>query len=129
MRVLFEKNGGCLGTKGSASHNFQKMGVIKIDKNELDNEKILELAIEAGANECYSKKEYHEIQTNINEIYNIKKKLEKNITNFISTEIEWIPINLINLYGEDKNNMIKFLDELDDDDDVQNIFTNAELEN
>tara|TARA_Y100000590_G_scaffold3506_1_gene4634 strand:+ start:784 stop:1506 length:723 start_codon:yes stop_codon:yes gene_type:complete len=129
IRTLFQKNGGGLGTQGSASHNFQKMGVIKIDKNELDNEKILELAIEAGANECYSKKEYHEIQTNINEIYNIKKKLEKNITNFISTEIEWIPINLINLYGEDKNNMIKFLDELDDDDDVQNIFTNAELEN
>ena len=52
IRTLFQKNGGGLGTQGSASHNIQKMGVIKIDKKELDNEKILELAIEAGANEC-----------------------------------------------------------------------------
>jgi len=48
---------------------------------------------------------------------------------FFSTEIEWIPINRINLNGEGKNNMIKFLETLDDNDDVQNIFTNAKFEN
>ena len=65
----------------------------------------------------------------MNEIYEVKKKLEKNISNFISTELEWIPENLISLVGDNKNNMIKFLEALDDDDDVQNIFTNAKFEN
>ena len=129
IRLIFQKNGGGLGTKGSASHNFQKTGVIKIDKNEINDEKIFNLAIESGANECYSYEEYHEIHTNINEIYDVKKKLEINLSNFISTEIEWIPINTVMLEENKKNNMTKFLEELDDNDDVQNIFTNAKFEN
>ena len=127
IRVLFQKNGGGLGTQGSASHNFRQVGVIKIDKNEIDDEKIFEIAIDSGANECYSKENYHEIHTKMSEIYDVKKKLEKNISNFISTEIEWIPINSIDLFGKEKEIMIKFLEMLDDNDDVQNIFTNAKL--
>ena len=59
----------------------------------------------------------------------LKKKLEESISNFISTEIEWIPINLINVSGENKDKMIKFLEMIDENDDVQNIFTNAKFEN
>ena len=129
IRTLFQKNGGGLGTQGSASHNFKQLGIIKIDKKETSDEKIFELAIDAGANECISKNEYHEIHTNINEIYEVKKKLEKDIPNFLSTELEWIPINLVSLNGDIKDNMIKFLEAVDDDDDVQNIFTNAKFEN
>ena len=51
--------------------------------------------------------------------------MEKKISNFISTEIEWVPINKINLNQEDKEKMIKFLEILEDDDDVQNVFINA----
>ncbi len=129
IRTLFQKNGGGLGTQGSASHNFKQSGIIKIGKKEASDEKIFELAIDSGANECISKNEYHEIHTNINEIYEVKKKLEKDISNFLSTELEWIPINLVSLNGENKDNMIKFLEAVDDDDDVQNIFTNAKFEN
>ena len=129
IRALFQKYGGGLGTKGSASHNFQQQGVIKIDKKEINDEKIFDLAIDSGANECISHEKYHEIHTNVDEIYDVKKKLEKNISNFISTEIEWIPINLINITGEDKDKMIKFMEMVDDNDDVQNIFTNAKFEN
>ena len=96
---------------------------------EINDEKIFDLAIDSGANECISHEEYHEIHTNVDEIYDVKKKLEKNISNFISTEIEWIPINLINITGEDKDKMIKFMEMVDDNDDVQNIFTNAKFEN
>ena len=129
IRTLFQKNGGGLGTQGSASHNFKQSGIIKIDKKEASVEKIFELAIDSGANECISNNEYHEIHTNMNEIYEIKKKLEKDISNFISTELEWIPENLVSLNGDNKDNMIKFLEALDDDDDVQNIFTNSKFEN
>ncbi len=76
IRTLFQKNGGGLGTQGSASHNFKQSGIIKIGKKEASDENIFELAIDAGANECISKNEYHEIHTNINEIYEVKKKLD-----------------------------------------------------
>jgi len=129
IRTLFQKNGGGLGTQGSASHNFQKLGVIKIDKKEINDDEVFELAIESGANECLSRDEFHEIQTDANEIYKVKKKLEKNIHNFLSTEIEWMPINTVNLDEESKQSMTKFLEQLDDEEDVQNIFTNALIEN
>ena len=77
IRTLFQKNGGGLGTQGSASHNFKQLGIIKIDKKEASDEKIFELAIDSGANECISNDKYHEIHTNKNEIYEVKKKIRK----------------------------------------------------
>ena len=129
IRTIFQKSGGGLGTQGSASHNFQQLGVIKINREEIDDEGMLELAIESGANECFSHENFHEVHTANTEIYEVKNKLEKKIENFLSTEIEWIPLNTVNLSGENKDNMIKFLETLDDDEDVQNIFTNAKFDN
>ena len=129
IRTIFSKNNGSLGTQGSASHNFQRLGVIKIDKSEIDQDKIFELAIEAGANDCVSNDEFHEVHTNIDEIYEVKKKFENVILNFLSTEIEWLPINKVSLKGEESQNMLKFLETLEDEDDVQNIYTNVNFEN
>ena len=124
IRTIFQKNGGSLGTQGSASHNFQQLGVIKIDKSEISEDKIFELSIEAGANECYSSEHFHEIQCDMNEIYNVKKKIEKNINNFLSTDIEWIPLNNVEINDESKEDTIKFLETLEEDEDVQNVYTN-----
>ena len=129
IRTIFQKSGGGLGTQGSASHNFQQLGVIKINKDEIDEAGMFDLAIESGANECFSHENFHEVHTANTEIYEVKNKLEKKIENFLSTEIEWVPLNTVNLSGENKDNMIKFLETLDDDEDVQNIFTNAKFEN
>ena len=125
IRTIFQKHGGGLGTQGSASHNFLQLGVIKINKQEIDEEKVFNLATDAGANDCIFHDDYYEIHSNKDEIYDVKNILEKEISNFISTEIEWVPINKIKLNEEDKEKMIKFLEILDDDDDVQNVFTNA----
>ena len=125
IRTIFQKHGGGLGTQGSASHNFLQLGVIKIDKEEIDEEKVFNLATDAGANDCIFHENFYEIHTNNDEIYDVKNLLEKEISNFISTEIEWVAINKINLNDEDKEKMIKFLEILEEDDDVQNIFTNA----
>ncbi len=127
IRTIFQKNGGTLGTQGSASHNFRQIGVIKIDKKEISEEKILDLAIVSGANECISRNGHYEIQCHINEIYNIKKNLEKIISNFISTEIEWIPLNCLNIDDDKKNNILDFLETLEEDEDVQNVFSNIDL--
>ncbi len=124
IRTIFQKNGGSLGTQGSASHNFNQVGIIKINKEEISEEKIFELAIEAGALECLSNESFHEVHTEVNEIYEIKRQLEKSINNFISTNIEWIPINYVETDPENKELINEFFDALDDDDDVQNFFTN-----
>ena len=124
IRTIFQKCGGSLGTLGSAAHNFQQVGVIKIDKSEIDYEKVFELAIESGANECLSNIDYHEIHCDKGEIYNVKKNLEKKISNFISTEIEWMPINNVEIAKDQKDNIIDFLETLEDNEDVQSIYTN-----
>ena len=127
IRTIFQKAGGSLGTQGSASHNFNQLGIIKIDKKEVSDERIFELAIEAGADECKSNHNYHEIQCPVNEIYSVKKELEKVISNFISTEIEWIPLNGIKVSKEKNDYLINFFETLEEDDDVQNIYSNAEF--
>ena len=127
IRTIFQKAGGSLGTKGSAAHNFNQMGIIKVDKNEISDDEILELAIISGADECITKDEFHEIQCSVNEIYNVKKKLEKKIKNFISTELEWIPLNSVQASKEQQKNLIEFFESLEEDDDVQNIFSNVKF--
>ncbi len=129
IRTIFQKAGGSLGTQGSASHNFNQLGIIKIDKKEISDERILELAIEAGADECVSNDTFHEIQCSMTDIYNIKKELEKKINNFISTKIEWVPLNSVQIPREKNEDLINFFETLEDDDDVQSVYSNAEFLN
>ena len=129
IRTMFQKSGGSLGTQGSASHNFNQLGIIKIDRNEISDENIFELAIESGADECISHDEFHEIQCPVSEIYNVKKKLEKIVANFISTEIEWVPLNSVNVTNDRIEDVIEFLETIEDDDDVQNVYSNVQLGN
>ncbi len=129
IRTIFQKSGGNLGTQGSAAHNFQQLGIIKIDKKEISEEQILDLAIESGANECISHEDHHEIQCAMNEIYNVKKKLEKVIANFISTKIEWVPLNNVYVIKDREEVAIEFLETLEEDDDVQNVFSNVNFGN
>ena len=129
IRTIFQKSGGSLGTQGSASHNFNQLGIIKIDKKEISDEKIFELAIESGADECISYDEYHEIQCPMSDIYNVKKKLEITVSNFISTEIEWIALNSANVNKDKQETIIEFFESLEDDDDVQNVFSNVNFQN
>ena len=124
LRTIFQKNGGNLGTQGSAAHNFKQIGVIRIDINEIKDDKIFELAIEAGANECFSLENFHEIHCVSEDIYSIKKKIESDVENFISTEIEWLPLNKVFSKGENAEDIKKLLEFLDDEDDVQRVYSN-----
>ena len=129
IRTIFQKSGGSFGTQGSASHNFSQIGIIKVDKKEISDEQIFELAIESGADECISNNNFHEIQCLMSEIYNVKKNLEKIIVNFISTEIEWVPLNNVDVAKDRVENAIEFLETLEDDDDVQNVYSNINFGN
>jgi|TARA_Y100001970_G_scaffold36977_1_gene45642 YebC/PmpR family DNA-binding regulatory protein len=127
IRTIFQKSGGSFGTTGSASHNFKQIGIIKLDNSEITEDKIFDLAIESGANECFFRNNFYEIHCDKNKIYQVKKKIEKKIKNFISTEIEWVPLNYIEIPEKIKDDISKFLELIEEDEDVQNVFTNVKF--
>ena len=129
IRTIFQKNGGSLGTQGSASHNFKQIGVIKIDKKEISEENILEIAIESGADECISNDDFHEVHCEMSEVYNVKKKLESMIQNFIFAGIEWKPLNNVQISKNKLEATTVFLETLEDNDDVQSVYTNLKFIN
>jgi len=129
IRTLLQKNGGRLGESGSTSHMFNSCGIIHIDKDKISEEDMIELAIKMGAKDCIQKDSFHEIVTKKEDFYKIKTMLEKKIDNFSYSAIEWRPYNFLNLDKEKSQKMLEVLDALSDLDDVQNIFTNANLEN
>ena len=129
IRTLLQKNGGRLGESGSTSHMFNSCGIIHIDKDKISEEDMIELALKMGAKDCIQKDSFHEIVTKKEDFYKIKTKLEKKIDNFSYSAIEWRPYNFLNLDKEKSQKMLEVLNALSDLDDVQNIFTNANLEN
>ena len=128
IRTLFQKNGGNLGSPGVASHHFKQVGVIRIDKNKISDNNILELAINAGAEDCSSSNSYHEIITLKENFYKVKVELEKKIKEFSSSAIEWLPVNRILLDEEKTKSVLNFLELLEDDDDVQYVYANLEVD-
>jgi len=128
IRTIFQKFGGRLGESGVASHQFKQVGVIRIDKKKISDNDILELAINGGAEDCSSNGPHHEVITAKNNFYKVKLEIEKKIGEFISTGIEWLPINKISLDKEKTKSVINFLETLEDDDDVQHVYANLEID-
>ena len=127
IRTIFQKFGGNLGASGVASHQFKQVGVIRIDKNKISNDNILELAISGGAEDCLSNSNGHEIITAKDNFYKVKIEIEKKIKDFISSGIEWLPINKISLNKEKTELVLNFLESLENDEDVQNVYANLDI--
>ena len=128
IRTIFQKFGGKLGEVGVASHQFKQTGVMRLEKKLISEEKILELTINAGAEDCISDDNYHTILTKMQNFYKVKSKIEKEVNSFVDSGIEWHALNRINLDKEDQKLAISFIEALENDDDVQNVFTNLIIE-
>ena len=127
LRTILLKNGGRLGETGSTSHLFINCGVLRINKSEISEEKVLELAVNSGAKECISNLKFHEILTEKEDFYKIKTLIEKKIKNFQYSAIEWRPHSILDLKKDDLEKISLIFDLLDQNDDVQNIFTNCNI--
>ena len=127
IRTILQKNGGRLGENGSTSHLFYNCGVIRIENKILNNDKALELAINSGANECESSNEYHEIICEMRDFYKVKSKIENKIGNFMHSGIEWRAHTFLKLSKEQKEKVVVMLENLEEIDDIQNIFINCEF--
>ena len=129
IRTVLQKKGGRLGESGSTTHMFANCGIIHVDKKKIKEEEIFEIAINAGAKDCLSLDNIFEIITEKENFYKIKTELEKKIEAFNYSSIEWRPLNYLEINKEKSEQILEVLTALEELDDVQNIFTNANLKN
>jgi YebC/PmpR family DNA-binding regulatory protein len=129
IRTIFQKFGGNLGESGTVSHQFKQVGIIRVNKNKISENDILELAINGGAEDCLSSGLYHEIIIKKENFYKVKIEIEKGIKEFISSGIEWLPTNKVSLNKEKAKTVLDFLEKLEDDDDVQHVYANLSIDN
>ena len=128
MRHYFDKYGGNLGQTGCVSYMFEDKGVIVIDAEDIDEEKIMEDALEAGAEDISNEGDVFEITTAPNDLSAVTEALTEKGYKFISCEQSKIPANYVTLTGEDElKNMNKLIEMLEENDDVTNFWHNWEV--
>lgn len=130
VRTAFAKNGGNLGASGAVSHGFERLGLIEYPNKVGDEDKVLEAAIEAGADDVESDMDedgLHAIWTSVENLHPVSRELEKVLGEAEAVKLAWRP-NLKTDVGEgDAATLLKLIDVLDDDDDVQTVWGNYEI--
>jgi YebC/PmpR family DNA-binding regulatory protein len=128
IRTIFQKFGGTLGETGSVSYQFEQIGQIKIKKELMSTNDALELAINAGAEDCVTTDIHHEINCKKEEFNSVREQIEKKIKDLSFAGLIWSPLSKVNLDKETFAKVVNFLEQIEDDDDVQNVFTNFEVD-
>ena len=128
VRHAFDKAGGNLGTTGCVSYMFNKKGVIVIEKEtcKMDEEELMMLAIESGAEDFEAGEEVYEITTDPSEFTNVCEKLEQNNIEFLEAEVQMVPTTTVSLDEHGVEKMERLIERLDELDDVSNIYHNWE---
>ena len=127
VRTLFGKNGGNMGESGSVSFMFDRLGQITYPASAGSEDAVMEAAIEAGAQDVESDEESHVIYTAFEDLSAVAEALEGVLGAPKGTEIVWKPKTLTPVSSDDATSLFKLIGALDDDDDVQTVFTNAEF--
>jgi YebC/PmpR family DNA-binding regulatory protein len=127
VRTIFSKNGGNLGTAGSVSHGFERLGLIEYPATAGDDEKVLEAAIEAGAEDVESDETGHRIWTNVDSLHEVAKALEGMLGEAETTKLAWRPQTEVEVRGDDAQTLLKLMEALDEDDDVQTVWGNENI--
>jgi YebC/PmpR family DNA-binding regulatory protein len=127
VRTIFSKNGGNLGASGSVSHGFERMGLISYPASAGSADEVLEAAIEAGAEDVESDEDGHEIWTAQEGLHEVAKLLEPSLGEAESAKLAWRPSNSVEVGGDDAGQLLKMIDALEEDDDVQTVWGNYEV--
>jgi len=128
IRHIFSKHGGSMGESGSVVWMFDKKGVITLPLQNKTEDEIMEIILDAGADDLHTEEDFFEIQTSIENFEPVRKALiEKKIT-VENASLQWVAKNTIPVSGEDIEKVIKLIETLEDNDDVQNVFSNADFQ-
>ena len=127
VRTAFSKNGGNLGASGAVSHGFERLGLIEYPGSAGDEDTVLEAAIEAGADDVESDADSHSIWTQMDSLHEVAASLEAALGEAESVKLAWRPSLTVDVDEKDAGVLLKLIDALDDDDDVQTVWGNYEV--
>ena len=128
VRTIFGKRGGVMGETGSVTFNFERIGFIQYPLSAADADKMFESALEAGANDVATDEEHHDIETLPDDLNAVTEALEKVFGTPSASRLEWKPTVTTEVTDEETaRKLLDFIDALEDDDDVQKVYHNAEI--
>ena len=127
VRHIFSKNNGSLGETGSVAWMFDRKGVISMPAEGRKEDEIMEIVLEAGADDLSSEEEFFEVQTPIESFETVRKVLNEKEIKIENANLQWIAKNLIEVKGEDAEKVMHLIESLEDIDDVQNVYSNADI--
>jgi YebC/PmpR family DNA-binding regulatory protein len=127
VRTAFSKNGGNLGASGAVSHGFDRMGLITYPINAGDADSVFEAALEAGAEDVESSEDEHSIWTAMDSLHEVAKALEATLGESESAKLAWKPQVLVEVDEANAATLLKMIDALEDDDDVQTVWGNFDV--
>ncbi|WP_114954096.1 YebC/PmpR family DNA-binding transcriptional regulator [Sphingosinicella terrae] len=127
VRTIFSKNGGNLGASGSVTHGFDRLGLVTYPVTAGSADALFEAAIEAGAEDVESGEEVHEIWTAQDSLHEVARALEEKLGAPESVNLAWRPQTSVDVAGEDAEKLIKLVETLEDDDDIQTVWGNYEM--
>ncbi|MBY6218798.1 YebC/PmpR family DNA-binding transcriptional regulator [Qipengyuania aquimaris] len=127
VRTAFSKNGGNLGTEGSVQHGFERLGFIFYPAEAGDEEKVLEAAMEAGAEDISSSDDGHEIWTAADDLHQVAGDLEKALGEAETVKLAWKPNLTVEMDEKGAGTLLKLIDALEEDDDVQTVWGNYDI--
>ncbi|HKI77801.1 MAG TPA: YebC/PmpR family DNA-binding transcriptional regulator [Ignavibacteriaceae bacterium] len=128
VRHSFSKSGGSLGENGSVAWMFERKGIITLPVQGKTEEEILELILDKGADDLSTEEDYFEIQTSVENFETVRKALIDKELSIENASLQWIAKNTVVVSGETAEAVIKLIESLEDNDDVQNVFTNADID-
>jgi YebC/PmpR family DNA-binding regulatory protein len=127
VRHIFSKNGGSLGETGSVAWMFDRKGVIALPSDDKKEDDVMEVVLEAGADDLSVEEDFFEIQTSVESFEPVRRSLAEKSYKIDNASIQWIAKNLIEVKGEDAEKVMKIIEALEDIDDVQNVYSNADI--
>ncbi|HQP11040.1 MAG TPA: YebC/PmpR family DNA-binding transcriptional regulator [Candidatus Omnitrophota bacterium] len=127
VRNLLTKKGGSLAGPGATSYLFTKKGFISVPKSKVDEDKLMEIALEAGAEDIATEKEYYEITTDITSLNAVKEAIEKKNIPVESAEMTMLPSTTVAVTGTDATTLMGLMEALEDHEDIQNVYANFDI--
>jgi len=128
IRHLLSRNGGTMAEAGAVAWNFHRMGVVTIPLAGVNEDDLMMAALDAGAGDVKSDDENFEVYCPIEAFENVRKALEEKKYNITGASLHFVPSTLIKVEGKDAEAVLKFMEAIEEHDDVQNVFSNFDID-
>jgi YebC/PmpR family DNA-binding regulatory protein len=128
VRHLFSKYNGSMGESGSVAWMFDRKGIITLPIQNKTEDEIMNIVLEAGAEDLQTEEDYYEVQTDLESFDPVRKALVAAEMQIENASLQWIAKNTVNVSGDDADKVMKIIEAMEDSDDVQNVYSNADFD-